>query len=59
MQANHSSVITHPQNKETYYNYIMLTLPRSLIGSMADIQAGSKLLTQGSRKTLGEDVGVL
>jgi len=37
----------------------MLTLPLSLIGSIANGQAGPKLLEQGSRKTFGEDVGVL
>ena len=40
-----------------YHN--MLTLPRSLIGSIANGQAGSKLLKQRGRKTLGENVGVL
>jgi hypothetical protein len=37
----------------------MLTLPLSLIGSIANGQAGPKLLEQGSGKPFGEDVGVL
>jgi hypothetical protein len=37
----------------------MLTLPLSLIGSIANGQAGLKLLEQGSGKPFGEDVGVL
>ena len=40
-----------------YHN--MLTLPRSLIGSIANGQAGTKLLKQRGRKTLGENVSVL
>ena len=42
-----------------FYSYISLTLPRSLIGSMTNVQAGSKLLEDSGRKALGEDVGVL
>ena len=37
----------------------MLTLPRSLIGSTANVQTGSKLLKHGGGEALGEDVGVL
>ena len=37
----------------------MLTLPLSLIGSIANGQAGPKLLKQRGRKTLGENVNVL
>jgi hypothetical protein len=40
-------------------NYILLTLPRSLIGSIANGQAGPKLPEQRSREALSEDVGVL
>jgi hypothetical protein len=40
-------------------NYIVLTLPLSLIGSIANGKAGPKLLEQGSRKPFGEDVGIL
>jgi hypothetical protein len=36
----------------------MLTLPLSLIGSIANCETGPKLLEHGSRKPLGEDVGV-
>ena len=43
----------------TYYNYNSLTLPRGLIGSIANGQAGSKLLEQRGGYALGEDVGVL
>ena len=37
----------------------MLTLPHSLIGSQANVKAGSKLLKYKCWETLGEDVGVL
>ena len=37
----------------------MLTLPRSLIGSMANVKIGSKLLKYRCWETLGEDIGVL
>jgi hypothetical protein len=40
-------------------NYSGLTLPRSLIGSIANGQTGLKLLEERGRKTLGEDVRVL
>jgi hypothetical protein len=36
----------------------MLTLPHSLIGSMANIQAEPKLLKHRGRKALDEDVSV-
>jgi hypothetical protein len=37
----------------------MLTVTRSLIRSMANDQAGPKLLKHRGRKALGEDVGIL
>ena len=42
-----------------YHNYIMLTLPRSLIGSTANVHTGSKLLKHRGGEALDEDVGVL
>jgi hypothetical protein len=41
------------------YIYIMLTLPRNLIGSTANVKTGSKLLKYRCWETLGEDVGIL
>jgi len=43
----------------TIYNYNSLTLPHSLIGSIANGQAGLKLLEQRGGNALGEDVDVL
>jgi hypothetical protein len=37
----------------------MLTLPRNLIGCIANVQAGPKLLKHRGRKVIGEDVSVL
>jgi len=37
----------------------MLILPRSLIGSTANVKIGSKLLKYICWETLGEDIGVL
>jgi hypothetical protein len=57
---------THATNQgnksRAYYNYTFynsLTLPRSLIGSIANGQTGSELLEERGRKNLGEDVRVL
>ena len=47
------------KSRAAYYNYKRLSLPRSLTGSTANVQAGPKLLKQGSRKALGKDVGIL
>ena len=48
-----------PQSRAAYYNYIVLTLPRSRNGSTTNVQAGSKLLKHRGGETLGEDVDVL
>jgi hypothetical protein len=56
MQAYRSGAITSTNYKP---NYNMLTLPRSLIRSIANDQAGPKHLEQRGGETLGEDVGVL
>ena len=56
MQANHTSAQVQGDH---CYIYIMLILPRSLIGSMANVKIGSKLLKYRCWETLGEDIGVL
>jgi hypothetical protein len=48
-----------PTHALAIYNYNSLTLPRSLIGSIANGQAGPKLLEQRGGKALGEDIGIL
>jgi hypothetical protein len=56
MQAYRSGAITSTNRRP---NYNMLTLPRHLIGSIANGQARPKLLEQRGVETLGENVGVL
>ena len=60
----HRQDYSHNQGQPTiitsvYYNYIVLTLPRSRNGSTTNVQAGSKLLKHRGREALGEDIGVL